>query len=117
MRTLVGLALKREGWDVLLAASGRQGLEMARQCRPDVILLDLMMPDMDGLDVCESLRAEPRFWNTPILALTALAGYQSEQTARRAGFDEVITKPFHPHELALTVRNSLVGANASHRYS
>lgn len=96
---LLRLMLRREGWEILSAEGGIRALEMARRYTPDLILLDLMMPDMDGYEVCERLRAEPRFRETPIVAITALVQPHEHQLAREAGADDVIVKPVTGREL------------------
>ena len=98
---LVRLYLERDGHEVLIANDGVAGLEMAREELPDLIVLDLMMPRMDGMEVCRTLRAES---SVPVVMLTAMV----EEDDRLAGFDlgadDYVTKPFSPRELAARVR-------------
>jgi two-component system alkaline phosphatase synthesis response regulator PhoP len=96
--------LEKSGYRVLESGNGIQALAMARQERPDVIVLDLMLPGMDGLDVCRTLRKES---DVPIIMLTA----RSEETDRLIGLeigaDDYISKPFSPRELVARVRSLL----------
>jgi CheY-like chemotaxis protein len=96
---LMRLMLRRDGWEILSADGGIRALELARRHEPDLILLDIMMPDMDGYEVCERLRAEPRFRNTPIVVLTAITRPQEHTLARKAGANDVIVKPVTGREL------------------
>jgi CheY-like chemotaxis protein len=91
---LLEVNLGLEGHDVLTAADGREGLDAIREHRPDLVLLDLMMPELDGWQVCAEVRADPEVADTPIVILSARAG------AGDGGADPVvqgyITKPFDP---------------------
>lgn len=93
--------LKKSGYDVLTAADGVQGLSMARREKPDLIVLDLMLPEMDGLDVCREVRRES---NTPIIMLTARVEETDKLIGLELGADDYITKPFSPRELVARVR-------------
>jgi len=93
---LMGAILERNDFEVLEATSGKQGLELAKTGSPDVILLDLFMPDTDGLEVLRRLRMEPETWKTPVILLTGVTDdrYTSEsETLGTAGY---IVKPFSP---------------------
>jgi len=97
--------LQREGFAVLSASAGREGLQLAwGSIRPDIVLLDLMLPDIPGTEVCRQLRADPRTADVPVLMLTA----RDEEIDRVVGFevgaDDYITKPYSPRELVLRVR-------------
>jgi DNA-binding response OmpR family regulator len=98
---IVSLYLKREGYRVLAAYDGRQALEMAREKRPDLIVLDLMLPGLDGMDVCRLLRDES---DVPILMLTARASDEDKLRGFDVGADDYLTKPFNPRELVARVR-------------
>lgn len=87
------------GFEVLLTNSGRQGIEIAKSQIPDLILLDLMMPEMDGIEVCEHLRASRLTYLIPIIMLTASASSIHRLDALRTGVDEYLSKPFDPEEL------------------
>ncbi|MGC8827171.1 MAG: GGDEF domain-containing response regulator [Anaerolineae bacterium] len=89
---LYGLALGRQHYEILEARSGQEGLEYAFREEPDVILLDLMMPGMDGYEVCRRLRTAPKTADLPILILTNLSGASARQKAHELGADDFITK-------------------------
>ncbi|MCX6066953.1 MAG: response regulator transcription factor [Chloroflexi bacterium] len=93
--------LKAAGFDVVSAGDGLKGLSAARREKPDLVVLDLMMPGMDGLDVCRSLRRES---NTPIIMLTARVEESDKLVGLELGADDYITKPFSPRELVARVR-------------
>lgn len=98
---VVSLYLKREGYRVWAAYDGYQALEMAREKRPDLIVLDLMLPGLDGMDVCRLLRDES---DVPILMLTARASDEDKLRGFDVGADDYLTKPFNPRELVARVR-------------
>ncbi|MFQ6031211.1 MAG: response regulator transcription factor [Dehalococcoidia bacterium] len=98
---LVRLYLDRDGHKVLSASDGREGLRQAREARPDLIVLDLMLPGMDGLEVCRTLRSES---DIPIVMVTARVEEEDRLTGLNLGADDYITKPFSPRELAARVR-------------
>jgi DNA-binding response OmpR family regulator len=98
---LVRLYLEREGHHVLLVADGRAALDQCRARRPDLVVLDVMMPGVDGLDVCRILRAESQ---VPILLLTARTTEDDVLLGLDIGADDYITKPYSPRELAARVR-------------
>ena len=93
--------LRAAGFDVVTASSGLSGLAAARREKPDLIVLDLMLPGMDGLDVCRALRRES---DTPIIMLTARVEESDKLIGLELGADDYITKPFSPRELAARVR-------------
>ena len=93
-RDLQALFLARQG-RVLTAASGKEGLELAHRHRPDVILLDLFMPELDGEAVCRMLRADPVLQDTPVVMLTASQRAEDYERSIRAGANQVLTKPIH----------------------
>lgn len=88
--------LRKEGFEVFAAQSGAEGIKLAEEIHPDIIVLDIMMPDMDGISVCEELRSKPLFQHTPILFLTALKDDITEEKAMNACGDGYITKPLRP---------------------
>jgi two-component system, OmpR family, alkaline phosphatase synthesis response regulator PhoP len=96
--------LAAAGFDVLTAADGPKGLAMARVHHPDLVVLDLMMPGMDGLDVCRELRREG---NIPIIMLTARVEESDKLVGLELGADDYLTKPFSPRELVARVRTVL----------
>jgi DNA-binding response OmpR family regulator len=98
---LLQLNLELEGHEVLTAADGRDGLETIRRERPEIVLLDVMMPHLDGFQVCSAVRADPdpELAATPIVILSAKAQEADIATGLGAGADAYITKPFDPLEL------------------
>ncbi len=99
---LVTLYLKREGYRVLAAYDGLQALELVHQRQPDLIVLDLMLPGMDGLALCRTLRAEGN--RVPIIMLTARTLEEDKLVGLDLGADDYVTKPFSPRELVARVR-------------
>ncbi|MFK7979593.1 MAG: response regulator transcription factor [Saprospiraceae bacterium] len=95
--------LKKEGFSVSTAENGLAGLEEARQVKPDLIILDIMMPEMDGVEVCRQLRSESLFDNTVIAFLTARDEDYSQIAALDVGGDDYITKPIRPRVLVSRV--------------
>ncbi len=98
---LVKLYLNRDGYRVLTAYDGIEALRLARESHPDLIVLDLMLPGIDGLQVCRTLRDES---DIPIIMLTARTTAQDRLTGLDLGADDYVTKPFSPRELAARVR-------------
>ncbi len=115
---LVERSLSGEGYALLQARSGREALAMVEQARPDLVILDVMMPEMDGYEVCRRVRNTPAIADTLILLLTAHSSVESRLQGFEAGADDFMGKPFHPAELqarvqALLRRRSLQVAPAS----
>jgi DNA-binding response OmpR family regulator len=98
---LVTLYLKKDGYHVLAAYDGQQAVELARRKQPDLIVLDLMLPRMDGMDVCRTLRAESP---APIIMLTGRSTDEDKLDGLDLGADDYITKPFNPRELLARIR-------------
>lgn len=98
---LVKVYLNRDGYGVLTAYDGVEALRVARESNPDLVVLDLMLPDVDGLEVCRTLRHES---DVPIIMLTARTTDQDKLTGLDSGADDYVTKPFSPKELAARVR-------------
>jgi len=98
---LVKLYLNRDGYRVVTAYDGNEALRMARENHPDLIVLDLMLPGIDGLEICRILRNES---DVPIIMLTALTTDDDRLTGLNLGADDYVTKPFSPRELAARVR-------------
>jgi two-component system alkaline phosphatase synthesis response regulator PhoP len=98
---LVKLYLKRDGYKVVTAYDGLQAVEVARESHPDLVVLDLMLPGLDGFDVFRALRAES---DVPIIMLTAKTTEQDRLNGLDLGADDYVTKPFSPRELAARVR-------------
>ncbi len=101
--------LEQAGFEVLTAYDGRTGYFMARQEKPDLIILDLMLPEMDGLDVCRALRRDPdpAVADVPIIMLTARVEETDRVLGLELGADDYVTKPFSPRELVARVRAML----------
>src|SRR3979490_1385894 len=107
---LVRYHLHRAGFDVLIALSGTTALAAARDSRPDAIVLDIMLPQMNGLEVFKLLRRTDETIDIPILMLTAKAEPSERIAGLELGVDDYITKPFSPRELALRPRILLRGS-------
>jgi two-component system phosphate regulon response regulator PhoB len=101
---LVRYNLEKEGYDAIAAADGQAGLEIAQRHKLDLIVLDLMMPGMDGLEVCRRLRADGRTSRIPVIMLTAKATEADRVVGLELGADDYITKPFSPRELVARVK-------------
>ena len=108
--SLVSEYLLQSGYRVISAFDGRQALEVARREKPDLIILDLMMPEMDGY---EFMQAHRREFNTPIILLTARVEDDEKVIGLEMGADDYITKPFRPRELVARVRSVLRRSGAS----
>jgi DNA-binding response OmpR family regulator len=98
---LIRLYLERDKYQVLVAYDGQQALSLARQKNPDLVILDLMLPNIDGLDICRILRAES---NIPIIMLTARASEDEKLLGLELGADDYLTKPFSLRELITRIR-------------
>jgi two-component system phosphate regulon response regulator PhoB len=114
---LIDFNLRQAGYETLLVSTGAEALAVARAERPDCILLDLMLPDIQGSDVCRVLRADPATAGAPIIMVTA----KGEEIDRVVGFelgaDDYVVKPFSPRELVLRVRAILRRSPATERNS
>ena len=104
LRETMMYTLRREGYRVLVAADGVAALEVARQQPPALIVLDLMLPRLDGLDVCRQLRSRPETAQTPILMLTARGEESDVVVGLEIGADDYVTKPFSWNELRARIR-------------
>jgi len=104
---LIAFNLKNAGLEVLTAENGDQALRLARSQLPDLILLDLMLPEVDGLEVCKILRRDPATSAIPIIMVTAKAAEMDRVLGLELGADDYVTKPFSPRELVLRVKNLL----------
>lgn len=101
IQTVVKFGLKMSvGWDVLTANSGPEGIDRAQVEQPDIILLDVMMPEMDGLTTFQHLRHHPQTSTIPIILLTAKAQASEKRIFQKTGVNGVITKPFNSLDLA-----------------
>ena len=104
IRQLVRYNLEKEGFQVLEAADGLQGLRTAQREKPDLVLLDLMLPGMDGLEVCRTLKGAPGTAALPIIMLTAKAEEVDKIIGLELGADDYMTKPFSPRELTARIK-------------
>ena len=109
---LLSYNLKLEGYDVVHASSGLDGLNRARKDLPDLILLDLMLPDMDGFSVCEILRCQPSTASIPVIFLTAMAGEMPRMHGLEVGAADYCVKPIPMRDLKERVRSLLASSAA-----
>jgi DNA-binding response OmpR family regulator len=99
LRKVVALHLKKAGFNVLEAGNGRQALDIAREQRPNLIVLDVMMPEMTGLEACAAIKSDAELGSTPVILLTAMAEAEDIEKGSSVGADFYLTKPFSPKEL------------------
>jgi len=107
IRRVLEYNLRLDGYEVYTAEDGPEALEIARQQKPDVILLDWMMPNMDGLDVLSELRHNEATRHIPVFMLTAKAIVADVERALSQGIDGYITKPFDPMQVGKAIREKL----------
>ncbi|MBN1201327.1 MAG: response regulator [Anaerolineae bacterium] len=112
---LIGLMLQRQGYEIIVANNGQQALGKANTERPDLIILDIMMPDMDGYEVCRRLRQNAGTQGIPIIMFTAKTMVDDKVAGFEAGADDYLTKPTHPAELASRVKAVLARSAAQRR--
>jgi CheY-like chemotaxis protein len=105
---LIGLMLERRGYTISAAQSGAQALEKVQSDDPDLVILDVMMPDMDGYEVCRRIRSNPATAGLPIIMFTAKTQVDDKVAGFQAGADDYLTKPVHPQELASRVEAVLL---------
>ncbi len=105
--SVLHFGLEVEGFDVLEASDGEQGLNIAREQTPDLIVLDLMLPRMDGYKVCRALKFDERYRRIPIFILSARSGETDRRLALDLGADAYITKPYDMKDLVGRIRNQL----------
>ena len=107
--TIVEMILRSQGYDVLKAANGLEALELAERHSPDLILLDIMMPDMDGWEVLRLLHVDPSTAEIPVAMISAKTGSRAKITSMQEGAVDYITKPFDSRELLTKVKETLTG--------
>lgn len=112
---LIGLMLQRHGYEIVAANSGNQALSKAASDHPDLIILDIMMPDKDGYEVCRMLRGNAETRSIPIIMFTAKTLVDDKVAGFEAGADDYLTKPTHPAELASRVKAILARSNNQRR--
>ena len=105
VRDLLSEFLSDEGYDVIVAADGREALELAKQEVPDLILLDLNMPKISGIEVCKKLKQEAKTRSIPVIVITGVP--HTEKEAFEAGADDFVKKPFELKGLAVQVKSAL----------
>ncbi len=109
---LIEYHLKKEGYQVFLASNGLEGVSLAKKIRPDLIILDIMMPKMDGIEACRIMRSSPEFKNTFMVFLTARSEEYSEIAGFNVGADDYIAKPIKPRALVSRI-NAILRRNQS----
>ena len=109
---LISFRLQHLGYRVMTAKSGQDALAKVKSERPDLIILDIAMPDMDGLTACARLKESPGLATTPILMLTARSGVDDVTRAMAMGADDYIVKPYDPKVLEMKLRRYLAGNHA-----
>jgi two-component system alkaline phosphatase synthesis response regulator PhoP len=112
LTTLVSLHMKMAGFEVLTANNGEKALDLSREEKPDLIILDLMLPKIDGWQVCERLRQDIATQDIPVIMLTARAETEDKLKGFESGADDYVTKPFSPRELVARVKRVLARAEA-----
>ena len=105
--TVLKFGLEAEGYEVVTASDGEQGLSLARQLLPDLMVLDLMLPRMDGYKVCRALKFDERYRGIPIFILSARSGETDRRLALELGADEFHTKPYEMRALVGRIRQRL----------
>ena len=110
---VLGFKLRESGFVPLFAKDGARALGIARDERPALIVLDLMLPEVDGLEVCKILRRDPATASIPVIMLTARAAEMDRVLGLELGADDYVTKPFSPRELVLRIKKLLTRAAAT----
>lgn len=111
---ILDFSLGMEGYEVLTALDGEQALEKARTEHPDLIVLDIMMPKLDGYETCKLLKAEEHTRSIPVILLSAKGRNVDQKIGFEVGADDYITKPFSPRKLVERI-NAILGQSSSHR--
>jgi two-component system alkaline phosphatase synthesis response regulator PhoP len=111
---ILDFSLGMEGYEVLTALDGEQALEKARAEHPDLIVLDIMMPKLDGYETCKMLKADAATRDIPVILLSAKGRNVDQKVGFEVGADDYITKPFSPRKLVERI-NALLGQSSSHR--
>jgi DNA-binding response OmpR family regulator len=110
IRRLVAARLAADGYEVLEAADGAEAVEMALRERPDLLVLDKVMPKLDGFEVVRTVREDPRTRSAPIVMLTERTNEEDVLGGLDLGVEEYMPKPFNPHELSARIRRLLARA-------
>ena len=106
--TLFETLLTAKGYEAIIVNDSSVAVEVAKSTKPDLIILDLMMPEPNGFEVCKTLRKNRKFSQTPIVIFTAMGDSESKETAFEAGADEFLTKPFRVEDLIQKIK-TLIG--------
>lgn len=106
---LMVMLLEQQGYKVTVSIDAESGIEQAKSTLPDMILLDIQLPEMDGMEACKIIRQDPNFSHTPIIALTAFAMPGDKERILANGFDEYMAKPFNYREFLKLVERLLNG--------
>jgi len=109
---ILDFSLGMEGYEVLTALDGEQALEKARAEKPDLIVLDIMMPKLDGYETCKRLKADPEVKDVPVILLSAKGRNVDQKVGFEVGADDYITKPFSPRKLVERI-NAILGHGTS----
>ncbi len=109
---LVAFNLERQGWECSLVHHGAEGWEQIQKLRPDLVILDVMLPGMDGMQIFRQMKEQEMTRTIPVIFLTARGALDDRLEGLSMGADDYVTKPFSPKELVLRVRNVLARANA-----
>jgi DNA-binding response OmpR family regulator len=107
VRNALTYILEDDGYDILTARNGTEALRAVREVRPDILFLDVMMPEINGFDVCRTIKSDPELRPTYIIMLTAKGQVAEQKQGRDAGADAYVIKPFSPLELLTKVRSIL----------
>ena len=107
IRHILDFSLHSEGFDVVAAANGEDAFALALSEKPDLIILDVMMPGQGGIETCRQIKADEQISDIPVILLTARASRQDREEGKAAGADEYITKPFSPQKVINVVQNFL----------
>jgi DNA-binding response OmpR family regulator len=107
IRKLVTVILSKENYRFSEAGNGIEALEKAQRERPDLVILDIIIPGIDGIKVCEEIRKDPRTRDAAIIVLTSQSTYEARENAHQAGADVFMMKPFEPAELRSAAKNLL----------
>ena len=110
---VLGFKLREAGYAPLFAKDGARAITLARDERPALIVLDLMLPEVDGLEVCKILRRDPNTASIPVIMLTARAAEMDRVLGLELGADDYVTKPFSPRELVLRIKKLLARSQAT----
>jgi DNA-binding response OmpR family regulator len=116
-RTMLEMMIRLEGHEVYLAADGKRGLEQAKSRKPDIILTDLDMPEMTGMDLCKAVKADPSLANAYVIMLTGQGGQSTKLDGLRAGVDDFLVKPSSAGEIhgRLEIAQKVMAVIASER--